>query len=120
MGAPSAVGRAAELTSRRNERDGLDLLIEAIGPRESRALGACGEPGAGEASLLDYLVDHASNVVLCAPRGPIRDGARVRRVAVVGADAGRTTHIRSAMCCGPRWASVRGRWPDHVSAGRLS
>src|SRR4029079_14436639 len=49
-----------ELTGRRNERDVLDRLIEAVRAGESRALVLRGEPGMGKTALLEYLVEEAS------------------------------------------------------------
>jgi DNA-binding CsgD family transcriptional regulator len=56
----SPVGRATLLTGRRNERDVLDRLIDAVGAGESRALVLRGEPGVGKTALLEYVVEQAS------------------------------------------------------------
>jgi DNA-binding CsgD family transcriptional regulator len=51
--------RAAGLTGRRAECGVLDRLVEAVQARESRALVAIGEPGAGKTALLEYLAGRA-------------------------------------------------------------
>src|ERR1700677_505274 len=57
---PRLQGRATGLTGRRNERDALDRLLEAVRAGESRALVVCGDPGVGKTALLDYLAGQAS------------------------------------------------------------
>src|ERR1700680_2586043 len=47
-------GLVAELTGRRNERDVLDRLIDAVRAGESRVLVVAGEPGVSKSALLDY------------------------------------------------------------------
>jgi AAA ATPase domain len=48
------------LIGRREEREGLDRLLEAVRAGESRALVLRGEPGVGKTALLDYLVEQTS------------------------------------------------------------
>jgi DNA-binding CsgD family transcriptional regulator len=48
-----------ELVGRRNEREVLDGLVEAVKAGESRALVLHGEPGVGKTALLDYMVARA-------------------------------------------------------------
>jgi DNA-binding CsgD family transcriptional regulator len=52
-------GRAAGLTDRRNERDALDRLLDAVRGGQSRALVVRGDPGVGKTVLLDYLAGRA-------------------------------------------------------------
>src|SRR2546426_3825521 len=52
--------QSAGLTGRREERDLLDRLIEAVRAGGSRALVVRGEPGVGKTALLDYIVEQAS------------------------------------------------------------
>jgi DNA-binding CsgD family transcriptional regulator len=55
-------GRATGLLDRRNERDALDRLIEAIRTGHSQALVVRGDAGVGKTVLLDYLAERASDV----------------------------------------------------------
>jgi DNA-binding CsgD family transcriptional regulator len=48
------------LLGRRNERDALDALLDAVRLGESRALVVRGEAGVGKSALLEYLVESAS------------------------------------------------------------
>jgi predicted ATPase len=54
-------GRAAGLIDRVSERDGLDLLIEAVKMGHSRVLVVRGDPGVGKTALLEYLAGRASD-----------------------------------------------------------
>src|SRR5258708_1229600 len=52
-------GRVPVLLGRRGEWGVLDRLLGAVRAGASRALGVCGEPGAGETALLGYLAGGA-------------------------------------------------------------
>jgi predicted ATPase len=48
------------LLDRRNEREALDRLLEAVRAGKGRALVVRGEPGVGKSALLEYVVERAS------------------------------------------------------------
>jgi hypothetical protein len=52
--------RTAKLRGRREERDALDRLVDAVRAGESRVLVLRGEPGVGKTALLDYVSSQAA------------------------------------------------------------
>ena len=53
-------GPAEVLHGRRNEREALERLLEAVRGGQSRVLVVCGEPGVGKTALLEFAIGSAS------------------------------------------------------------
>ena len=60
---------APDLTGRSREREALDALVRALAAGESRALVLRGEAGIGKTALLEYLIAHASGLLIARATG---------------------------------------------------
>jgi DNA-binding CsgD family transcriptional regulator len=62
-------GRAAELTGRQAEADGLDRLLRAVRAGDSQVLVLRGEPGVGKTALLDHVAEQAEEFTVLRAAG---------------------------------------------------
>src|SRR5260370_1312740 len=103
-------GRVLELLGRGAECEVLDRLLGAVRAGESRALGVCGEPGAGKTALLDYLAGRASGCRVVAAGVPAAGLAGVRGLVVEGRRDDEARALLGWALTGPLDARVRDQF----------